>query len=36
MEDNKTEWALAVFNSDKTFYYPAYITEAIEWVHEGE
>ena len=36
MEDNKTEWALAVFNSDKTFSYPAYITEAIEWVHEGE
>lgn len=36
MEANKTEWALAVFNSDKTFYYPAYITKAIEWVHEGE
>ena len=36
MGDNKTEWALAVFNSNKTFNYPAYITEAIEWVHEGE
>lgn len=36
MEDNKTEWALAVFNSDMTYSYPAYITEAIEWVHEGE
>ena len=36
MEENKTEWALAVFNSDKTFNYPPYITEAIEWVHEGE
>ena len=36
MEDNKTEWALAVFNSDKTYSYPAYITEAIEWIHEGE
>lgn len=36
MEDNKTEWALAVFNSDKTYSYPAYITEAIEWIHEEE
>ena len=36
MEDNKTEWALAVFNSDKSYNYPDYITEAIEWVHEGE
>ena len=36
MEDNKTEWALKVFNSDKTFNYPAYITDAIDWIHEDE
>lgn len=36
MENNKTEWTLTIFNSDKTFNYPAYITEAIKWIHEGE
>lgn len=36
MERNKTEWALEVFNSEKTFLYPSYITKAIEWIHEGE
>ena len=36
MEANKTEWALNVFQSDKTFEYPAYILKAIDWVHEGE
>lgn len=36
LEDNKTEWALEVFNSDKSFSYPVYITEAIEWIHERE
>lgn len=36
MEDNKTDWALKVFNSTKQFCYPDYITEAIDWVHEGE
>lgn len=36
MEDNKTDWALKVFNSTTQFCYPDYITEAIDWVHEGE
>lgn len=36
MEDNKTDWALSVFKSETLFDYPAYITEAIDWVHEGE
>lgn len=36
MEANKTEWALNVFESDKTFDYPAYIVNAIDWVHDGE
>ena len=36
MEDNKTDWALSVFKSETLFDYPLYITEAIDWVHEGE
>lgn len=36
MEDNKTEWALEVFKADNTFNYPPYITDAIDWIHEGE
>ena len=36
MEDNKTDWALSVFKSETLFDYPAYIIEAIDWVHEGE
>ena len=36
MTDHKTEWALAVFKSEKRFAYPQYISGAIEWTHEGE
>jgi putative ATP-dependent endonuclease of OLD family len=35
MDDNKTDWALSVFKSIKQFRYPDYITDAIDWVHEG-
>jgi len=31
METHKTEWALKVFESDKTFQYPAYIKSALDW-----
>lgn len=33
MVDNKTEWALNVFNSKKSIKYPDYITNAINWCH---
>lgn len=36
MEDNKTDWALEVFKARKQFAYPTYITDAINWVYEGE
>lgn len=32
MSNNKTEWALKVFNSDKSFAMPNYINDAIVWV----
>ena len=37
MEANKTDWALAIFNSEKNYFFPQYIIDAIEWVaHERE
>lgn len=36
MENNKTDWALCVFESTIKFDYPNFIIEAINWVHEGE
>lgn len=31
MLNNKTKWALKIFESDKTFKHPAYIAEAVSW-----
>lgn len=36
MENNKTDWALCVFESSNRFNFPDYIVEAIHWAHEGE
>lgn len=36
MTNNKSDWALKVFESQSTLSYPDYITNAIEWIHEGE
>ena len=36
MKEHKTEWALAIFKSEKSFVYPQYIMSAIDWTHEGE
>jgi len=36
MEDNKTDWALKVFQTEIKFNYPDYIIKAIKWVHEGK
>lgn len=32
MENNKTEWALEVFNTESNFEIPKYINDAIDWV----
>ena len=32
MKNNKTEWALDVFNTESDFEIPQYINEAIDWV----
>lgn len=34
LENNKTEWALSVFNASMKFNYPDYINNAINWVME--
>lgn len=34
MIDNKTEWALRVFESDMNMIYPQYITDAVRWCNE--
>lgn len=34
MENNKTDWALSVFNSDESFDYPEYINQVIAWCDE--
>lgn len=34
MIENKTEWALRIFNSSIIFNYPQYIQEAIKWIYE--
>ena len=31
MENNKTKWALKVFESDKSLKYPEYIIAAVKW-----
>jgi putative ATP-dependent endonuclease of OLD family len=36
MIDNKTEWALKVFNSNNKFNYPQYIQEALKWTYGEE
>ena len=36
MTDNKSEWALSVFVSEKALKYPQYILNAIKWVYERE
>lgn len=36
MSHNKSEWALKIFEATISFNYPQYITNAIEWIHEGE
>jgi len=34
MINNKTEWALRVFETDKEIYFPAYINNAVRWARE--
>ena len=34
MENNKTEWALNVFNSEESLNYPEYINQVITWCDE--
>jgi putative ATP-dependent endonuclease of OLD family len=34
MENNKTEWALKVFNTQSDFDIPQYINDAINWVKD--
>lgn len=34
MIDNKTDWALEVFESDNMLSYPQYITDAVSWCNE--
>lgn len=36
MTNNKSEWALSIFESEMKFKYPQYILNAINWVYEGE
>lgn len=33
MKNNKTDWALKIFDSEKRFETPQYIDEAVDWVH---
>lgn len=36
LKENKTDWALNVFESPKTIKYPVYIKEAITWINTNE